>query len=84
MATLNVALVREQGVNFAVLAVKDHVVDSPTERETLVSQGAVWFGMPTVLIGERRHRIYGRPDIVRFLRNVQPSRLPWRQMTVAA
>lgn len=84
MNTVNVALVREQGVNFAVLSVKDYVIENPSERESLVNQGAVWFGMPTVLIGERRHRTYGREDIVRFLRNVHPSQLPWRQMTVAA
>ena len=84
MTRLNVAFVKEQGVNFAVLLVKDRALDSPTEREALVRQGAFHFGQPTVLLGELRHRLFGRRDIVRFLENVHPSRLPWKEVTLAA
>lgn len=84
MTTWQVALVREQGVEFAVVSVRDSVVDSPGERDNLIQWWTVHLGRPTVLIGAQRHRTYGRRDIVDFLSQIDPSRLPWRQMNVAA
>jgi hypothetical protein len=39
---------------------------------------------PVALLGERQHRTFGREDVVRWLRNVPVSRLPWRELTIAA
>lgn len=84
MSTWDVALVREQGVSFGVVSVRDSVLSSPSERDKVVRAWSLELGIPAVLIGARDHRLYGRRDIVRFLANVHPSRLPWRRMTLAA
>ena len=84
MTTWQVALVREQGVEFAVVSVRDSVLDIPTERDELIRFWSTQLMRPTVLIGAQRHRTYGRDDIVRFLSRVHPSRLPWRRMDIAA
>lgn len=82
MSTWQVALVREQGVEFGVVAVQDHVIDNPNEREKLWRWWTAQLCRPVALLGDHRHGTYGRQDIVNWLRNVSPSQLPWRQMTV--
>lgn len=84
MATWQVALVREQGIEFAVVCVRDSVINDPSQRDQLVRAWTFELVRPAVLLGERQHRLYGRNDIVRFLSNVHLSQLPWRQMTLAA
>lgn len=84
MANWQIALVREQGLNFAVASVQDHVLNNPTVRDNLIQSLSVRLAQPVVLIGARQHRLYGRQDIVRFLQNVHPSRLPWKMVTLAA
>lgn len=84
MTTWQVALVREQGVEFGIILVRDSVVDSPSERDDLCRFWTVQLGRPVALLGERHFRSYGRKDIVAWLENVHPAQLPWRQMTLAA
>ena len=84
MGSWQVALVKEQDVEFAVICVQDNVIDSPHERDPLIAWWCDQLERPVVLLGARRHRLFGRHDIVNFLSHVEPSRLPWRQMTVAA
>lgn len=79
--TGEVALVREQGQTFAVLAVKPHVVQSPSERESLLAAGLEWFGVRTALLSEDG-RTWGPPDIVNWLRGVHPGQLPWRKFNI--
>ena len=83
-----VALVREQGVNFAVVVVKSTVIHgSKSKKDDLVQSFSVEFGVPSVLMAQDsrgRPTYYGRPDIVRFLSNVLPQRLPWRDFTLTA
>jgi hypothetical protein len=81
MMTGEVALVRERGQAFAVLAVKPHVVHSADERDELVAAGRLWFGMRTVLLAEDG-RTWGDRDIVNSLSNVHPAQLPWRKFTI--
>jgi hypothetical protein len=50
--TGEVALIREQGQTFAVLAVKPHVVRNPSEREALLATACGWFGVRTALLAE--------------------------------
>ncbi len=83
MSNWDVALIQEQGVNFAVVSVRDSVIDGSIDRDQLVRGWSYELGMPAVLLGAHNHRLYGRTDIVRFLKNVHPSRLPWRKMTLA-
>ncbi len=83
MATCDVALIREQGVRFAVVCVADHVIDSPHQRENALAAWASELGVPIALMGARRHRTFGRPDIVRWLANINPGCLPWRRATIS-
>lgn len=84
MATWQVALVREQGVEFGVVCVRDSVVDFPGERDSIAQWWSLHLGRPVVLIGAQRHRTYGRRDIVQFLSGIHPSQLRWRTMNIAA
>ncbi|WP_445493189.1 hypothetical protein [Rhodopseudomonas sp. RCAM05734] len=81
MATGQIALIREQGVNFGVVCVPDHVVDHPNQREDQLRIWTAQLGVPVALLGAQRHRTYGRKDIVGWLGSVDVNRLPWRNMT---
>lgn len=80
------ALVREQGVTFAVVAVKKHVVDDRTQALSAARGFAqVFHNVPIVLMGQDslgRPTFFGRQDIVRFLSGVSIHRLPWKRYTV--
>jgi hypothetical protein len=80
--SFNAALVREQGVSFAVVAVKPHVFNSRTEQEE-VSAGfqTIFPGYNIVLmrqVGRGRTEYYGRTDIVNFLSKLFVEQLPWK------
>ncbi len=80
------AIVREQGVTFAVVAVKRYVVDSAVQAESAVRSFAPVFpGIPIVLMGQDhsgRPTFFGRRDIAQFLSRISPSRIPWKRYTV--
>jgi hypothetical protein len=76
-----VAVIREQGQVFSVVAVKDSALH-PGRREEVLAAFQAEFGPRTALIGERQHRTYGPEDIVRWLRGVHPAQLPWREFTL--
>jgi hypothetical protein len=80
MVQWQIALIREQGVNFAVATVKDHVISNRPEAEKIISALSFRLGYPVVLLGANHHETYGRRDIVRFLQNVHPSQMPWRRI----
>jgi hypothetical protein len=74
------AVVREQGVTFAVVAVKQHIVDDATQAESAIRSFAPLFpGVPIVLMGQShsgRATFVGRRDIANFLSHVPVSRIP--------
>lgn len=80
------AVIREQGVTFAVVVVKKHVVDNTfTARDAIGNFQPVFPGMPIVLMaqdGRGRPTYYGRTDIARFLANVPLHAIPWQQYTL--
>lgn len=80
------AVVREQGVSFAVVAVKRHILENRAEAgRTAESFRSLFSGLPIVLVGQDargRATYFGRPDIVRFLSNVPLRAIPWRDYTV--
>lgn len=86
---LDVALVREQGVEFAVVVVKRHVLDNPGEQEAMYAALAphLGWGVPIVFMAQDSHGIptyVGRRDIVDFLAaDVFVEQLPWRTMTLS-
>lgn len=86
--SFDAALVREQGVEFAVVVVKKHVLSGESSRrQAAASFQASFPGIPIILMaqdGGGRPTFWGRPDIVRFLSNVPVSRLPWRRFSMSA
>jgi hypothetical protein len=77
--TFDGAVIREQGVTFAIATVKRHVIRS-SDRDNVQRGLARFFpGMPIVLMAEDGSETYGRHDIVQFLKRVHPSQIPWRR-----
>ncbi|MCM1494532.1 MAG: hypothetical protein NC089_01875 [Bacteroides sp.] len=80
------AKIREQGVTFAIVVVKPYVLTSPSKEN--VRRGFIpFFGnIPIILMAQNSRGIPtydGRRDIVHFLANINPSRIPWKHYTTA-
>ncbi len=77
------ALVKEQGVNFAIVIVKPFVLQSTFEaNKTRQSFASLFPGLPIILMvqdGRGRPTYQGRTDIVNFLVNVPMSAIPWKE-----
>jgi hypothetical protein len=80
------AVIREQGVTFAVVVVKRQVLDSSSQATgTITSLRPTFGGIPTILMAQDYRGTpiyYGRPDIVRFLANVPLAAIPWKEYTI--
>jgi hypothetical protein len=83
--TFQGAVIREQGVTFAVVIVKKHVIDSSTEAGRAIADfQPVFPGVPVVLMAQDYRgtpTYYGRQDIARFLADVSLEAIPWKQYT---
>jgi hypothetical protein len=81
------ALVKEQGVEFAIVVVKRHVLQSSTQREQAQrSFGRFFPGVPVVLMAQDPRgapTYWGRPDIARFLAKTPMRVIPWKDYTAA-
>ncbi|WP_454917414.1 hypothetical protein [Xanthobacter sediminis] len=84
MSVWEIAKVREQGQVFAIVAVKDHVINSPSERDGVIALWTGQLGCRVALLGAQQYRTYGPHDIVRWMQGVHPGRLPWQRVTLAA
>lgn len=77
------AVVKEQGISFAIVVVKPYVLNSSMECDSArQSFRNIFPGVPIILMaqGSRGVPTYqGRTDIVKFLANVDPSRIPWKR-----
>lgn len=82
---IQAAVIKEQGVTFAVVVVKRHVVDSQQQALTTRADFARYFpGVPIILMAQdsRGTPTYsGRRDIVQFLVNVPMEALPWKEFS---
>jgi hypothetical protein len=80
------ALVKEQGVEFAIVSVQRRAVLSHTSAAKAIRQlGHVFGNRPAVLMAQDHNGTptwHGRRDLVRFLRNVSVRAIPWRQYTI--
>jgi hypothetical protein len=87
LVKVQAALIREQGVNFAVVVVKRHVLTATNQRETLRGQiSQVFGGAPTVVMAQDAKGVpmyNGRRDLVGWLSNVYVESLPWKEYTLA-
>jgi hypothetical protein len=81
------AKIREQGVTFAVVVVRSHVVDDRSRANQLIHSLEPHFGwVPIVLMAEDysgRARYYGRRDIAKFLTSVPVNAIPWYEYTLS-
>lgn len=81
------ALIREQGVEFAVVVVKRTVILSPTQRvQAQRGFSSAFPGVPVVLMAQDSRgtpTYWGRPDIVRFLAKVPMQAIPWKEYRAA-
>lgn len=84
--TFQGTVLKEQGVTFAIVIVKKHVVDVRSEAEkTIHSFQPVFPGIPIILMTQNTRGIptyFGRRDIVQFLSNVPLNRIPWKKYTI--
>ena len=80
------AIVKEQGVSFAIVIVKNQVMQGPeaNRRDTLRAFQPYFPGLPVILMAQDHNgtpEYYGRKDIVRFLANIDHRRIPWKEYT---
>ena len=76
------AVIIEQGVTFAVIAVKQSVTNY-TARIVQVRQELQNFfpNMPIILMSQDKNgmpHFYGRKDIVEFLKTIRLDQIPWK------
>jgi hypothetical protein len=79
------AVIKEQGVTFAIVIVKMSVINSITDSNDALTGFSNYFpGVPIILMAQDSRGIpkyRGRRDIVNFLANINPSRIPWKEYT---
>jgi hypothetical protein len=80
------AVIREQGVTFAVVIVRKHVVDSQAEaRDAIAGFAPAFGGIPVVLMAQDAHgrpEYYGRTDLARFMASVPLAAVPWKRYSL--
>jgi len=81
------AVIKEQGVTFAIVIVKPSVLNNSIESDNARrSFSPIFPGVPIILMAQNSGgtpTYQGRPDIVRFLVNISPSRIPWKRYSYA-
>jgi len=80
------AVIKEQGVTFAIALVKASSVQTTSDAQTTRRAFQPYFpGIELVLASQERgtFKYSGRPDIVKFLASISPSRIPWREYSVS-
>lgn len=86
MSQFDGAVIREQGVTFAVVIVRAAVLQSTIDANRAIAAFQPTFpGLPVVLMaqdGSGRPTYYGRPDLSRFMANVSVRAVPWRRYTI--
>ena len=80
------AKIREQGVTFAIVVVKPYVLTNSSKEQIRTSFIPFFGNIPIVLMAQNARGIPtydGRRDIVHFLANINPARIPWKHYKVA-
>lgn len=77
------AVIKEQGITFAVVVVKKSVIDNKSQAEDMIRGFAPIFpGIPVVLMAQN-HRgtshFFGRQDLSKFLAKVPIECIPWKE-----
>ena len=82
------ALLKEQGVKFAIVIVKPYVLQNTFEADDARRSFAPFFepGIPIILMAQDSRGVptyQGRRDIVKFLASIDHRRIPWKRYTVS-
>jgi hypothetical protein len=83
--TFDGAIVREQGVTFAIVVVTQSAMNDPAGTRSAF-QG-LFPGFPLVLASQGAFGSFeyqGRRDLVEFLASIDAYRIPWKQYSVSA
>lgn len=84
--TIDGAKLTEQGVTFAIAVVKPYVLTSSDRENVRRSFIPIFGNIPIILMAQNSKGIptyHGRPDIVKFLANIHPSRIPFKRYTIS-
>lgn len=80
------AVIKEQGVTFAIISVKPHVIRyTYTAVRARQSFASFFPNMPIILMTQNESgtpRYVGRKDIVDFLNTIRLDQIPWKQFKV--
>jgi hypothetical protein len=80
------SVIKEQGITFAIVIVKKHVVDNrSTAEDAIRTFQPVFPRIPIVLMAQDSNGVptyFGRPDIVKFMANVPLHAVPWKEYTI--
>lgn len=86
MSQFEGAVIREQGVTFAIVVVCQSVLLSTTEANRAIQSFQPAFpGMPVVLMaqdGRGRPTYFGRRDLSQFMASVPLRAVPWKRYTI--
>lgn len=81
------AVIKEQGVTFAIVIVKMYVLNSQSQSKDAIRSFSFLFpGMPIILMAQDSRGVpkyLGCKDIVKFLVNLHISQIPWKEYTVS-
>lgn len=81
------AVIKEQGVTFAIVIVKKHVIDNQsTANEAIRSFQQYFPGLPLVLMAQNSQgtpTYFGRTDIAKFMANTPIHAVPWKEYTAS-
>lgn len=79
-------ILNEQGVTFAVVIVKKHVLDNQMQaRETIQAFQPAFPTIPIILMAQDHRNVpsyYGRDDLARFMASVAVEAIPWQEYSV--
>lgn len=85
MEKIQGAVIKEQGVTFAIVIVKQHVLQSQSGAQEAAQAFRAYFpGLPLILMAQDSRGIptyWGRRDIVDFLAKIHISQIPWKEYT---
>lgn len=81
------AVIKEQGVTFAVVIVKSDVINNHSKADEMILsfQRQLFGNIPVVLMAQNARGVptyYGRRDISNFLSQVPLHAIPWKQYTI--
>lgn len=80
------AIIKEQGVTFAIAVVKPYILHSTSKEQVRANFTKIFGNIPVILMAQNSRGVPtydGRHDIVRFLANIHPGRIPWNRYTLS-